>query len=395
MSFSIGGVTYYPKTGSEHAQAMLASMNAQLSAASLPILSASQANALWWVMLAFGTSLSDKDAELQSASQSFDIANCDDNQILNLLPIAGTSLIPATYSSVALTVTATSAGAATVTAGSQIRYGTGYFVVQTTTVVPLGSTVNSIVAVYTATGPVQCSPGQLTAFVTPIANVASVTNAASAVPGRDVETIPEVRTRLTLGGSINAGLVGAIAAIRMLPGITNVNIYFNISTTVALTLPGSISVPVRSARVFIQGSNASLAETYFKYMSAPTSGASSQNWITPSAQTLTLSYDAATVQNVYVRTRVLDTAYLGSGYKDLIRNVIYSQNATAKIGELVTVQELGALFIGFNQATVLGFEISLDGSSWASYVEVNANSIPVFTADATYMPIINQSGTVL
>ena len=398
MSFSIAGTTYYPKTASEHAQTMLATMNASLSSSGLPTLSPTTSNALWWVLLAFGQSLADKDAELQSASSSFNIANCDDNQIMNLLPIAGTSAIPATYSSVAITVVASSAGSATIPAGAQIRYGSGYFTVQTTTVIPAGATNNSIICIYSISGPVTCSATQLTAFTAPITNVVSVNNPTPATPGRYAETVPEIRTRLTLGGSISTGLVGCIQAIRSLPGITNANIYFNISPTDALVLPGGHSLAARTAYVIIQGYSPVLAQTFFNYMAVATDATGSpvtQTWVTPSSQSLVLNYFNAGTVAVYIRTRVLDTAYLGSGYADLIRNLISTLNSTALIGELVTSQELGALFFGFDQATILGFEVSLNGSSWASYQTIDADKIPVFTATPTYMPIINQSGAPL
>ena len=110
MSFTVNGATWTPKTATEHAQTQLDVINAGRQSRGESLLIASPDNAIWLELLAAGSLQQAYDDELYQSSQSFNVSTCDDNQVLNLLPITGTTLIPATYSTVSISVTAAAAG---------------------------------------------------------------------------------------------------------------------------------------------------------------------------------------------------------------------------------------------------------------------------------------------
>src|SRR5260221_1386649 len=98
MSFSFNGQTFTPQTTLEHAQQMLTSINAVRQSLGLSQLVPTTANAIWLILLAAGERNAVVDQKMNSGTNSLNPALCDPDQILNLLPMVGTSRIPATFS---------------------------------------------------------------------------------------------------------------------------------------------------------------------------------------------------------------------------------------------------------------------------------------------------------
>lgn len=396
MSFLFQGKTFYPQTAQSHAQDMLNYLNAQLASQGLPQLSASQSNAIWWCLLAEGSVLAINDERLLQASNSLDIANCSDAQILTLLPVAGTELLPATPTTVTLKVTADTGGNAVVPQGSTLTFGAYTFETIFSKTIT-ANTFDFIGAKCTTNGPIEVPAGAISNVFSPaIANVKSVTNLVAGVTGRVQETASLARTRLTNGGSLTEGLDGCTFALRDLAGVAHAKVYFNISTTTALALPGLGNLPARMACVVVNGYSDELCKTYFEKMLVDTyngfSGNLTQNYTTASGQVLTLNYLTAGTQAIYVKTYVLSSSFKGAAFKDAIRIKLEGMNQTSQIADLITDQEVSLLFDGFSEATVLKFEFSTDGITYAPYVQVDSDSIAVFTYNSTYMPIVNESG---
>jgi hypothetical protein len=261
MSFNYPAGTWTPKTAAEHATDMLNDINAQLAAngitdgnGNIVTLQPIASNAIWILCLAVGAMRADDDQALLAAAQQFSIAQASDAQITELLPLAGTTLIPAAYSVVTLTVTADATGA-TVTSGTKAPYGTVCnFVTLTTTVIAANGTAQ-ILAQADVIGPIAVAPGALTAFSPSVAHVTSVSNAQGAILGRNVETVQQVRQRL-LGSTTNDfSLSGTLNAILAVQGITGAQLYLNQSPTVNLGLPGSINVPPLRAYIVLAGTD--------------------------------------------------------------------------------------------------------------------------------------------
>lgn len=387
MSFEINGVTWTPESASTHALSMLASINAYRQGLGLSQLSASPSNALWLLLLACGGNIQAYDEQLAGAINSFNLALCTDQQILNLLPIAGTSLIPATYSTVDLLVTAGPGGEVTVPAGTLATYNdngvTVSFIVGTTETIPAGTsktmTLSSVIP-----GSFVVVPGQINSFSTNIPNLASVTNPGASIPGTAEETPAQARQRLISGNVFSWGLDGCIRALRALQGINNAQVYFNYSSTLDMTLQGGVIVPPRSSYVVVSGDPASttgIAEAYTNSMTAPTSGIYSQIYETLSNQLINIYYDKSTNQDVYVKVFYDINIPVQSGYITQIQDAVLGLQAGLAIGQVVSVEYiLSAFNSSFGYASIIGASVSLDGINWYNKVTPNANSIPVFTA---------------
>lgn len=276
MGFQIDGEEWMPQTTAEHSLAWMEQINAILEENNVTdkdgnVIKLSQnfANALYLQILAGAERLSDNDKNLSRALDSFNVESCDDQQIENLMPIAAVTRNPGSYSTQVITVTADENFACRIPAGARLPFESVYFVVQTEVLVEAGESVN-INTICDTVGPVVALPGEITAFDTQIANLASVTNPVSSVPGTAQETIESIRKRIILGDTIKYSVDGCKNALEGLTGITYARVYFNYNNTTPTTLPGNVELAPRTAYIVIYGDSDEIAETYANYMSAPT-----------------------------------------------------------------------------------------------------------------------------
>lgn len=276
MSFSINGETWTPKTAIQHADLIIDKINELLQEnnikdkdGNVAQLKKTYGNALYLLALGDGQRLADNDAELSKAIDSFNIELCDDQQIQNLLPIAAITRNPGSYSTLQLKVTASEDGQCVIPAGTKAPYGDVNFVVQNETVITAGAS-QIINTVCDTLGPVVVLSGEVTEFETDIANLESVENLESSVPGVAPETTNALRKRLLAGDTIKYSLDGCKRALEELTGITHARVYFNYNVDDDLVLAGNVTVAPRTAYIVIQGTSDKIAETYSEYMSAPT-----------------------------------------------------------------------------------------------------------------------------
>lgn len=276
MSFNINGETWQPKTAVEHADliidkinALLQENNVQDASGNIVQLKKNYGNALYLLSLGDGQRFAQNDEELSAAINSFNIELADDQQIENLLPIAAMTRNPGSYSTLLLTVKASDDGQCVIPAGTKAPYNDMNFVVQNEVVISAGSTVN-IETVADVLGPVVVLSGEVTAFENDIANLESVENPISSVPGVAPETTTELRKRLIAGDTIKYSLDGCKKALEELTGITHARIYFNYNISDTIILAGGVEVQPRTAYIVVLGSSDKIAETYAEYMNAPT-----------------------------------------------------------------------------------------------------------------------------
>ena len=276
MSFIINGETWQPKTAIQHADLIIDKINELLQNnnitdkdGNIVQLKKNYGNALYLLALGDGERLAENDAELSKAINSFNIELCDDQQIENLLPIAAITRNPGSYSTLVLTCTASEDGPCVIPAGTRAPFGDVNFIVQNEVVLSAGSTAN-IETVCDTLGPVVVLTGEISEFENEIANLQSVTNPTSSVPGVAPETTDQLRYRLINGDAIKYSLDGCKRALEELTGINHARIYFNYNSTEPITLAGGVEVEPRTAYIVVMGSSDKIAETYAEYMNAPT-----------------------------------------------------------------------------------------------------------------------------
>lgn len=276
MSFEIDGKTWIPQSASEHTNSILERVNAILQEEGVTDekgevvqLKASYGNALYLLALGDGNRVSLNDEKLSKAINSFNIELCDDTQIQNLLPIAAMTRNAGSKSTLLLTATAADSGECVIPAGTKAPYGDVNFVVTQTVTIPAGNFA-LVPTVCDTVGAVTVLTGEVTAFDTSIANLESVENRESSVPGTNPETVPELRQRLLRGDTIRYTTDGCKNELEALTGVSYARVYFNYDPVNSLTLPGDVILQPRHAYIVIYGDSDKIAETYVRFMSAQT-----------------------------------------------------------------------------------------------------------------------------
>lgn len=279
MGFKIDDTEWLPQTTQEHATAWMEEINALLEAnnvtdenGNIVKLSQSFASALYLQVLAGASRLEKNDEKLNAGINSLNVEACDDQQIENLLPIAAITRNTGSYSTLTLTVTANAENVCVIPAGTKAPFKNVNFVVQTQIVLQPGTTQN-IATVCDTIGAIVVLKGEITAFETQIPNLASVVNNVSSIPGNNAETTASLRQRIIKGNTIPYSLDGVKIALEELTGVNHARVFFNYNTSGFLTLAGGIELQPRTAYVVINGESDSIAETYARYMNAPTQNA--------------------------------------------------------------------------------------------------------------------------
>lgn len=279
MGFKIDDTEWLPQTTQEHATAWMEEINALLEAnnvtdenGNIVKLSQSFASALYLQVLAGASRLEKNDEKLNAGINSLNVEACDDQQIENLLPIAAIKRNTGSYSTLALTVTADAENVCVIPAGTKAPFKNVNFIVQTQIVLQPGTTQN-IATVCDTIGAIVVLKGEITAFETQIPNLASVVNNVSSIPGNNAETTASLRQRIIKGNTIPYSLDGVKIALEELTGVNHARVFFNYNTSGTLTLAGGIELQPRTAYVVINGESESIAETYARYMNAPTQNA--------------------------------------------------------------------------------------------------------------------------
>ena len=279
MGFKIDETEWLPQTTQEHATAWMEEINALLEAnnvtdenGNIVKLSQSFASALYLQVLAGASRLEKNDEKLNAGINSLNVEACDDQQIENLLPIAAITRNTGSYSTLTLTVSADAENACIIPAGTKAPFKNVNFIVQTEIILQPGTTQN-IATVCDTVGAIVVLKGEITSFETQIPNLASVVNNVSSVPGNNAETTASLRQRIIKGNTIPYSLDGMKIALEELTGINHARVFFNYNTSGAMTLAGGIELQPRTAYVVINGESDRIAETYARYMNAPTQNA--------------------------------------------------------------------------------------------------------------------------
>jgi hypothetical protein len=372
--FDYNSITWVPKTLKEHADDILADVNTYLKArGTTKLLTAVVKNTLYIFILAVAGMRAIWDLLLYEAQNSFNPALCSDDQLLSLLPIVGTEIIPGVETTVSVTVTATPAGSCVIPVNSKI-YITADTYVETQAEVTISASGSSTFTMKSnKKEALTILADSLVSFSTSIPNLLSITNAVS-VAGRADETPLQVRARLLNGGTVDKSFDGTTNKLRLLSGINDARVYFNPESENEISLEGGINLAPRTALILIDGASDYIAETYWKSQTMATQGDEEQTYTSLSGQEFTIYYDLVVEQDVYVKVYISTEDVLSSEITLDIQNTILALQGSIKIGAKLSSKMIDELFSDFTTVEVVGSDVSLNGTDWYKSVNIDANS---------------------
>lgn len=337
----------------------------------------SLASPIWLLIIGIGYVATVCQKIMYAVAQAFNIADCSDQQLLNLAKIARLSRKEGSYTTIVCTVTAAAGGPCEITTALEAK--ATYEDVEYTfnpiynEEIPAGTSAE-VILICSVTGPVYVAAGEITGFVTNPDYFESMTSSASQ-PGSGLESVSSLRTRLMTNEAISP-LMGAIQGINALDGVTKAVILFNSNYDSSMILGGK-TVPPKRAIIFVQGYSDKIAQEYYKYMSAETYNdgtARQQAFVMENGQSFNVNYYSPVSVDLYIRVSVTEALTLERTAE--IKTAVANLSNTRPIGINYTSSYIiDTLNTNLNFPEVTGIEISTDGTTWKDTTAFNEGNI--------------------
>lgn len=197
----------------------------------------------------------------------------------------------------------------------------------------------------TVTGPLQGFAGSVTTIETPVAGWAAVTNPLDAVPGRDLESDPDLRERRAaeIGGIGSSPLEAIRAEVAAVAGVSNVIVFENPSdVTVGTIAPHSIELLVEG------GVDTEIADAVkaAKAAGIGTSGTTLLSRTLSNGNPVDIRFSRPTSQNIWVVVTLLkDPSTYPLDGDDQVKAALVAYGDTRELGRDVVASALvGAIF---------------------------------------------------
>lgn len=219
----------------------------------------------------------------------------------------------------------------------------------------------SVVLVCSEEGSYEITAGTVTQFDENPENMGSL-NVYQSTPGRPMETVAELRQRLVERSVSVSQIERCIQAIRDLSGVTSCNIYYNDKYEEYVF--NGITMPPRSALLYVVGYDDKIGETYCANMMCRTAPVTHEQGLTAvqnvqiANQTYPVYIKAADIVTTLVAVFIKED--LTAGQVEEVQKEIRSICLTLQIGEPLTSDFLLANLQYTRNFTVRG--ITIDGT---------------------------------
>lgn len=411
----LNGIQYTVKKPIENTTDMLNTINTYCvqhdvrnSKDEVVYIEANMANPLYIILWALGYLVTIIQNLIYSVGKGFDLASCNDTQLLNLADIAGVKRGAPSVTTFSALVTALTAqeegydqetGTCTITSDDVITYNNVVYkpAIYPNLVLQAGDT-RVITFVAQTAGSYNISENTITAFDSPITNLKSIYQYASA-PGQAQETIANLRLRMQRRSSSGTSIDAAMDSIRSLPGVTLCNIFYNAAIEDAAYVGSdNIRVPARWALLLVQGYNENIAKTFFNYITCPTveivngepdlsnlQGHTErllaiQYYTTHANQQIPVMLIKPKQENIYIRLYIRQA--ITSNLELQIKAKIASLAADITAGQSITSAMILAKVQEFSYLELLGATVSSDAQGDFSFQSTQApDTLWVFNVD--------------
>ena len=402
-----GGV-FIPRTAEEIAEEILDDFNGQLSKSEIRTeggeivqVEKKSSNIAWLMFMALGGLISDYEFNLQSCAESFDFTLCTDEQLQNLLPLAGQSFSAGKKAIVHARGTNNSTeGGITIPAHSQIfTIGTHSLENDSDVEFPQATSDGAtsvdfdLVAVDYGNIPTD----QALDFTSPESTIDGIVLANIELSRRGVEqgvephSLEDGRQRILDYKQTNNSYVGVVEQIKQLDWVRDAFVVFNYSFTTALAV-GEVSIQPRRGAIFIYGTQSGdgsdLASIWWNNelieTTQVTSGSleSKLSQYSNGLQTFNLWYIKCKEVPLYVKVKYITSSDVDKdSAKVYLSQQLLDYNSSLRLGYSVTSSFIDRAF-NDEQVTVIDSLVSLDGTTYTDKVDVLPYQMPVISFDS-------------
>ena len=341
----------------------------------------SLASPIWLLIIGIGYMATVCQRIMYAVAQAFNIADCSDQQLLSLSKIARLPRKQGSYTTVACTATATSAGVCHITSDmvAKVEYeGTEYTFNPIYAVDIAAGASEEVVLICTVTGPVYFALGAITELKTAteedVPNLESFVSGAPQ-PGSGVESISSLRTRLMTNEAISP-LAGASQGLNALDGVSKAVVLYNPNYDSSMILGGK-TVPPKKAVVFVQGYSDKIAQEYYRHMTAQTyddGTARHQSYTMENGQNFSMNYYAPVAVNLFIKVKV--SSLLTAERKLEIQKALQALSNSREIGaNYTTAYLIDSMDTTLRYHEILDIKVSTDGVTWSDSTAFNEGNI--------------------
>ena len=345
----------------------------------------------WLFALAQGQNTTEWQERLRKAYYSIDIEKCDDEQVYVLATLAGVLFKEQSSPMISLLVKNTEDSTITLnstTCYAEDSFGQNKWYPGNTYIIASQETVRVVFYCEDKAGstpPNTVFTIKSTQTPTAFAPISIISDESSSILFQG-ETAADLRNRVLLGSYAVDQITQAQTAIQNLNGIVKCSIYFNPDANVPLPLPGSISLPARTAYVCIQGVDVDdlLATTYFRYMNVQTLETvdSIRSETIVGASQLYVYYSVAVEVKPYIKILLDPTDSAINTYPDYIKQILMEHKYEVEIGAPLTAQKISTwIDKGNKYGTIIDTKLSLDGTNWYDTFSPSVFQVPVLDED--------------
>lgn len=298
-----------------------------------------------------------------------------------IVKFAGISRNPASYSTVSLTLGGVDG--TVIPSGSLVGSTVdATLIFQTTASATISGGTATVVGRAQVTGPVHALNGILNRPLTVISGWNTVTNAADATLGADVETDAALRIRFASSVALpSLGILdGLYAALAAIAGVTDAAVYEN--NTSLSVVKGSVTLPPHSIYAIVDGgTQADIAAALWLKKSAGVTvfGSVAQNITDSQGNTQTMRFDRPTQVPIYVTVKVAAPLPNATVKTAIAQAIVDWGDANSKIGVNVfwaklfvpvnTIDGIDvlAIFVGTSASPTLQQDVVIDFNARASW----------------------------
>lgn len=341
----------------------------------------SLASPIWLLIIGIGYMATVCQKIMFAVAQAFNLADCADQQVLNLARIARLSRKEGSYTTVVCTATAVG-GTCQITTDLEavVEYeGKEYTFHPVFSVSIADGTSAEVILMCNVTGPVYFETGAITEFTTEVSNLGTFVSSAPQ-PGSGMESISSLRTRLMTNEAISP-LTGALQGLNALDGVTKAVILYNPNYDSDMVLGGK-TVPPKKAVVFVQGYSDSIAKEYYTHMLAQTYNdgtAQTQTHRLENGQDFIMCFYAPVAVNLFLKVK--SNSLLTVERQDEIKRTLQNLSNSRQIGvNYTTAYLIDSINANLLFTEITDIKVSTNGTDWSDSTAFNESNIGLIAA---------------